>query len=336
MVQFGNTTITINNYTVASATQFKAFCEAECKYAIAAYEVGESGTPHIQAYMQLKRRLSLNQLQELCCPTAHYEMAKGSAKHNQSYIRKGSQSHQEFDTQGVNGANYGNDLELFFEMGRAITKGQRTDLDEIARLNVEGASLQHIAETHPEDYIKFHKGIRAHRDAICQPRSTDTEKEIIVHIGPTGTGKTRVAHEAHPDAHMQGNELGKWWDGYDQHKVVIMEEFRGQVPFGYILRLCDRYPMKVEFKGGCTEFLADKIIFTAPEHPGLWYAKLEQRDGKMAQFKRRISKILKFSALGEDPVDITDEPWPTPEEVGSPGQGGSNDPFNFGPQFGFE
>ena len=85
--------------------------------------------------------------------------------------------------------------------------------------------------------------------------------------------------------------------------------------------------MKVEFKGGMTEFLADKIIFTAPEHPGLWFPKLEQRDGKMAQFKRRITKILKFTALGEDPVDITDEEWPTPVEVGPA------EAFNFAPQF---
>jgi len=310
-----NAVITLNNPTALAKIAFKAFATSEkVKYSIAAFEIGESGTPHIQAYFQLKAKMNFNTFKSHV-PGAHIESAKGTGPRNKEYCSKGRQPHTEWEALGISGPNYGKDVNIFFEHGEMKTQGERTDLAEIAQMTIDGASIQDIAMLQPETFIKFHKGILAHRAAVAQPRSTDTAKEVIVHIGSTGTGKTKTAFEEHPDAHIQGNECGKWFDGYDQHKVVILEEFRGQLPFGYLLRLTDRYPMKVEFKGGMTEFIADKIIITAPEHPGLWYAKLEQRDGKMAQFKRRITKILEFHTFGQPPIDITEKDWPTPEPV---------------------
>ena len=50
----------------------------------------------------------------------------------------------------------------------------------------------------------------------------------------------------------------RWFDDYDQHHSVIFEEFRGQLPFAFILSLTDRYDRRIQYKGGSCQFLATK------------------------------------------------------------------------------
>lgn len=306
---FSNVCITLNNPTDLEKVSLKAFAEDKCEYAIAAFEIGESGTHHIQAYMQLKRQSKLQTLKNQVSARAHYESAKGSPQDNKDYCSKGTQPKEEWDDEKTAGANYGVDANIFFEYGAMRIKGQRKDLELIAALNHEGASLKDIATDHPDTFIKFHKGILAHRFAIQEPRDSSTPKEVIVHYGGTGTGKTRYCTELEPDAYIYGPEQGMWWDKYDGEKEIIMDEFRAQVTFGYLLRLLDRYPMKVQFKGGMIELVADTIHITAPNHPKNWYAPETTKDGKLDQLKRRITKILYHVEVGTDPIDHTDHPW---------------------------
>ena len=307
-----NAVIVINNPTDADSSALRAYADSHAKYAIAAFETGASQTPHIQAYLQLKRQERFNAL-KAALPRAHIESAGGSAQRNKEYVRKGEQPKDEWDADGTRGSNYGVNLNLFFELGEEKAQGQRNDLAEVSSMVCAGKSLRDIAEEHPETYIKFSKGIQDYKAKMTQPRRLDRDPTVIVYYGATGTGKSRQAFQDYPDAHVQSNSMTKWWDGYDGHTTVIMDEFRGQLPFGYMLSLLQRNPFKVEYKGGATECLADTFIFTAPEHPGLWYPKLEKRDGLMAQFKRRITKILHFTSEDEAPMDVTDDPWPTPE-----------------------
>jgi hypothetical protein len=41
--------------------------------------------------------------------------------------------------------------------------------------------------------------------------------------GSTGTGKSRAAREMNPGYYLK--ELNRWWDGYDGHDCVLIEEF---------------------------------------------------------------------------------------------------------------
>lgn len=56
------------------------------------------------------------------------------------------------------------------------------------------------------------------------------KKEVITndsldnewHWGASGTGKSRGVRERYPGAFIKSND--KWWDGYDNEDVVIIEE----------------------------------------------------------------------------------------------------------------
>lgn len=148
-----------------------------------------------------------------------------------------------------------------------------------------------------------------------KPRDPAVPMDLIVHYGPTGTCKTRKALHDMPGAYKWSATQGSWFDGYDGHKEVVIDEFRNQIPFGAFLNLTDRYPMKVGIKGGFKEWKPEKIIITSPVHPALWYAeKLAGNDGNMDQLKRRIAKIyyfkVKTTKLEEVVVeDHTDHDW---------------------------
>lgn len=297
--------------TYHGPTDYAPISRSPLVYLIVAEEVcPTTGRLHHQGYMESQHKvLSVAKVKTLLNDnTAHVEKALGNCEANQNYVRKGAGYTGIWKEHKLNHPTYGHDLRLLHEWGTAKQQGKRNDLEAIAQSIHEGKRLRDIAEENPAEFIKFHKGIQAYKSAITKPRSADTPKEVFVYFGPTGTNKTRTAHEAYPDAHIQGNELGKWFDGYDGHSEVILDEYRGQLTFGFLLRLLDRYPMKVEVKGGVEEFVADTIIITCPEHPSTWYKTLDQRDGKMDQLRRRITKIMKFEK-DAPPVDVTHEEW---------------------------
>ena len=84
--------------------------------------------------------------------------------------------------------------------------------------------------------------------------------------GPTGSGKSRCA-EMFPNAYW-AMSTGKWWEGYDGQEVVIINDYRKDFcKFHELLNLLDRYPYRVECKGGSRQFTSKTIVITTPLSP---------------------------------------------------------------------
>lgn len=110
----------------------------------------------------------------------------------------------------------------------------------------------------------------------------DRKPEVVWLYGPTGSGKTSMARKYFE--FLQGSGDGeitnyirtpgpiKWWDGYEGDLYTVIDDFRRNQlrdvgGFAYLLRLLDRYPVRVEIKGGSVPFVAHYIIITCPRHP---------------------------------------------------------------------
>jgi len=90
---------------------------------------------------------------------------------------------------------------------------------------------------------------------------------------------------------ISGKNL-KWWEGYDKHEDVIFDDFRNDFcTFHELLRILDRYPYKIECKGGSRELLAKRIFITCPFSPHDAYPSSCE---DIQQLIRRITKIEKF------------------------------------------
>jgi hypothetical protein len=76
--------------------------------------------------------------------------------------------------------------------------------------------------------------------------------------------------------------------------VVIIDEFYGWLPYDLLLRLCDRYPLLLETKGGQVQCSANTVIITSNLNPSQWYKNVYHK-----ALYRRITTILFMPKLGE-------------------------------------
>lgn len=242
-------------------------CKLEyLRYIVAGEEVCPStNTRHLQGYIEFTTKVDWNVL--LNCGITHIEQRRGTAQEAAEYCKKDG---------------------MWYDHGVISEQGQRTDLNSLATSIMEGKTIGEVAIDYPTMFIRFHKGIQALKMITIQPR--DTVPTVTVIWGPTGSGKSRLARILVNENYYEwGPEQERWFDGYEGQSDVIFEEFRGQLPFGMILRLLDRYECRVQYKGGSCQFAATNIIMTSPKHPSYWY----QDDGhdKTDQLLRRITVV---------------------------------------------
>lgn len=156
-----------------------------------------------------------------------------------------------------------------------------------------GASDLELFEEHTTVAFKYQRGVAAARSALIKPRSPSTEPEIQIYFGDSGTGKTRKAVEDNPDAYIvtkpESNGM-LWWDGYNGQDTIIIDEFYGWIPLNFMLRLMDRYPLKVQIKGGMVDMAATKFILTSNVTWHDWYHWDKHPASVVEAFKRRINE----------------------------------------------
>ena len=78
--------MTLNNYTSKDLNMIVLKVRSFCRYAIIAKEVGESGTPHLQGYIEFKTRRRPKGVFSM--ERIHWEKAKGSKECNINYCSK--------------------------------------------------------------------------------------------------------------------------------------------------------------------------------------------------------------------------------------------------------
>ncbi|KAL0168654.1 hypothetical protein M9458_036876 [Cirrhinus mrigala] len=93
----------------------------------------------------------------------------------------------------------------------------------------------------------------------------------MVLVGPPGCGKSRHVSELVRGQPTYYKPRGPWWDGYDGHVNVVVDDYYGWIAYDELLRVCDRYPCKVPVKGAFVEFLAKWIYITSNRHVWDWY-----------------------------------------------------------------
>jgi hypothetical protein len=229
------------------------------KYIVYQLEEGTNGTQHFQGYVHLENAKGLTGV-KCINDRAHWEIRQGTHEQAVAYCTKE-------DTR-VDGP---------WEQGDPPQQGRRSDLDEVKDMLDSGASELEVADSHFGSWVRYHRAFRAYRLLKVVER---TEKTICtVTFGPTGTGKSMELAQAYPGAFWKPNS--RWWDGYEGQEHVVIDEFYGWLPYDFLLRLCDRYPLYLETKGGTVAFVSKYIHFTSNQAPEFWYkhnfAPLERR-----------------------------------------------------------
>ncbi len=245
----------------------------EIAFATWQLESGERNTPHYQGYVHFKSRKRLTQVR-VVVPGAHLEKRRGTVAQAIAYANKE-------DTRVDGPWSIG-------EVPRG--QGARNDIHDAYAAIKGGASIESVADEMPGVHAKYHRGLEKYQ--LMKMARRDFAPEVHVLIGVPGSGKTRFVFDNHEAGDIYTKDpTNKWWDGYIGQEVVLIDDFYGSLRFNYLLRLLDRYPMRLEVKGGHTQMLAKKIYITSNAELEDWYSNPSLN---LDALKRRITRVHRF------------------------------------------
>ncbi len=245
-------------------------------------EKGKEGTPHYQVYLELKRGQYLSWVKKHIAE-GHWELRRGTGEEASLYCTK--------DDTRVRGP---------WVIGKmSMGEKSRTDLIDFRDAIKEGKRKRDLWETHPMQMARYRHMYTDYRSCYMPIRN----KEIIVCllVGSTGTGKTRTVHDTWKDEGYWsmpiGTSSGQWFDGYDKHERVLLDDFAGRMskmPLTLLLWIVDRYPRYLQVKGSHIWWLPNFIAITSNYHPRKWY-DWKDREESYNALCRRIHQVVEFS-----------------------------------------
>lgn len=259
-------------------------------------EIGESGTKHLQGLICFPKKQRFSQIKKYFTDIggtfakAHIETMRGTLIQAEAYIQK-SDTTDPSNREVVTGGD------------RPSSQGSRTEMEQVIEGLKSGKRESEILSIDPEQYIKYSTGIKR----AIQVRDKDLKRtwktEVYWLYGPTGTGKSKYAHEISNYLGYSKNPTHNWWDLYEGEEDIIIDDYRTNMcTFSEILRLFDRYPLQLQVKGSSTNFRGKRIFITTPKHPYDTWVSRSSED--LEQLLRRITCVVRFS-MNKEPFDET-------------------------------
>lgn len=285
-----NFSFTINNYTKEDLIRLKELGESfeKHKYLILGLELApETGTKHIQGYIQLNTAQRYSFLQKYFNLKRgdkifkfHIEISNGTPKQNIDYCKKDGDS---------------------YEFGEPQTQGERTDLKDIKeKIKENPKNLNQIIDEHGNNYqqLKYAESLPKY---YLAKRNPDTPPTVYWIFGSTGIGKTRLVSRTFDDICYVSTY--KWLGtDYNQNECFFLDDFREfDLPFNIILKITDRYPFTLEYKGSQIPLNSPFIVFTSPKSIEETFGATKEN---IKQLKRRVIEIDLDSIDNIDEIDL--------------------------------
>lgn len=249
-----------------------------------------TGKHHLQGCVIFNNQRYMNGVKKWIGSTkVHLEPMKGTYKDAYEYCSK-SESRFEGGIQHESGQ-------------MPDGQGSRNDLKSLVeRMKNGDLTLEQLMFDYPDVYCRYRNGLKDIWNKLKGvPRNF--KSNVSVYYGESGSGKSLKAFKNSGSYVLRCSKTGVWWDGYNNEDTVIIDDFYGWIPFNMLLNLLDRYPMKVDIKGGAVEFNSKNIIITSNKSPLDWYPNIS--DEHKYALIRRIDNLEYFKRESEE-VNLRD------------------------------
>ena len=227
-----------------------------------------------------------------------------------------------------------------FEWGSFASQGKRTDLDAVKEKMDDGVPMSVITAEHFSTVARHAGGLKYCKQIASQTagKSERGELHVSLYYGPTGTGKTRAAMDE--AMLMVDNDMDKiftldadsgksgtvWFDGYESGPVLLIDDYDSWIKLAYLLKLLDRYPVRLQTKGAMQWACWTRVFITSNKTVNEWTdvdgKPLDDRHRKA--LLRRIHRIEFFPALGRR-IQMKPAPTSAPTLVGGMTEDNDND-----------
>lgn len=251
-------------------------------------EKGKEGTTHYQGYIEFDDRVRMSTLKTIN-KRAHWEQAKGTATQNIEYCSK--------EDTYTGGLRY-----RWGEPTKAKAEVRKTsELRAEAAEELEGVTVEYKRLKDMDKQTVLCPGFVTAYNALTQDilGPYRPSLQIITLVGPPGIGKSYAIQHFWPEHGrcIYGN-CGCWFQN-PTAKVMIFEEFCGQIPLQRMLQLLDPYPLSLEVKGRMAPAMYDTVVITSNSPPCDWYSTATTiRDDPTIVAKRKDAIHALYDRLG--------------------------------------
>lgn len=281
-----NWCFTLNNFTAEERKSLEATVFPPARYLVFQEEKGEAEeTPHLQGYIEFTRPFRVAEIKRLPgFARAHLEGRRGTRLQAASYCKK------------EGGAN-------LFEAGDGPSKRKEHPAKEVVEY-----LAGHPKVKYHDLCIKFPRAMhyKSSYQAFVSSLLSDVPAfrnvKVDIYVGPTGTGKTRLAVD-HPDVYLLTQPEGQvWFDDYRGEKRLVLDEFYGWVKYSYLLRLLDGYKLRLPVKGYHTYAHWTEVIITSNTTWTEWYSV----PADQSPLRRRITGVRTFNNDGTSEYSLVE------------------------------
>jgi hypothetical protein len=207
----------------------------EAKYLVAGREVCPSTKrKHYQGFVIFKERVRFTALKKKYDPSIHWEPTKGTVQQNFEYCTKEDNDpivygeRPEFESAGER------EKARWSEARKAASEGRLDDVDD-------------------QIFVCHYGNIRKIASDLTKSTTWLEELDHFWLWGVPGSGKSHKARthwtEEFGEPFLKG--LNKWWDGYKDHRLVVLEDIdTSHAWMAQLLKVwSDKYPYPAEVKG---------------------------------------------------------------------------------------
>jgi len=269
------------------------FCEKSMRYLCIAPEVcPTTGRHHWQSYVVWKSQKTLSScvknLRQGRPTPIWVRPSAGTAVDNKRYI------FGPYEDRRTGKSKPRNDEAR--EFGDLPSQGARKDVTELKDAVMAGKRVDDIALENPWMYHQYGRTLSKIEDIVLRKKFRTWMTTGIWLWGKTGVGKSHEAFTGFdPDTHyvLPLNEFkhggGGWCDGYTGQETVIINDFRGEIPYNELLQMIDKFPYQIRRRGREPfPFLAKHIIITSSLTPEDIYSRQVHKRDSLTQLMRRI------------------------------------------------
>lgn len=271
--------VTINNPVETLAEHESTFRHLGATAAAFQLEKGDSGTPHIQAYLAFPSAKTIASLSAKL-KRAHIEVCANPLR-SWEYCTKE-------DTRLEGPITFG-----AAPKPRKNVKGDTAAFNKLC-LEAGPESMVESGQLSLKEYAKVKKSIQLYKLHADCPVAVGEIRNAWFH-GDPGVGKSRGCRDVYPG--LYNKPINKWWDGYQGESVVLLDDFgpEHKVLAHYLKQWADHYPFTAETKGSSSKLRPDRILVTSNYHPrDIW----TDDQVLLAAIDRRFT-VLEITAPGQ-------------------------------------
>ncbi|MCD8224461.1 MAG: hypothetical protein LUC99_06395 [Clostridiales bacterium] len=272
-------------------TGTEKFCNTASKQAALLYCVSEGGLHHIHGILSSDYQIRLSTIKKFLGPSVHVEVTRGSKEEAEAYINKTGKY-----------AEKGETILAKYQIGEIKGRqGKRTDFQVIKEYIDSGMTWTEIRRLDPRYYDSRYTTII--KNMYFDKRNADTpfKREVNVHwlTGESGSGKTGIIFElikkyGESDVYLVSDYQNPF-DGYAGEAVIILDEYRGQLPYATLLGMLEGYKKEIHCRYANVVGLWTEVYISTVKTPEAVYAKMiekeDEKDDPIGQLLSRIADI---------------------------------------------